>query len=457
MSSILIKNAAAIATMDDSGNIFYKKDIYIQDNVIKEIGDIDREAQTVIDASSKVVIPGLINTHHHLYQTLTRNLKAVQNAKLFDWLVYLYNIWKYIDEEAIDVSTKVGIAELLLTGCTTTSDHLYVFPDNSSNSLIDVEIKAAAEMGIRFHPARGSMSLGRSKGGLPPDCVIQSDEVILDESVRVVEKFHDPSEFSMCRIVLAPCSPFSVTEGIMRETQKLARQKGVHIHTHLAETKDEEKFCIQQKGMRPLEYMEKVGWLGENVWFAHCVHLNSMEIKKLAQTGSGVAHCPTSNLRLGSGIAPVREMLDNNVNVSLAVDGSASNDSSDMLGELRMAMLAARYKSGADSMSSADVFKMAAIGGSRVLGRKDIGSIEEGKAADIAIFNLDRIDYAGAREDPLGALVFCGISHVADTVIVNGKIRVKNSQIVGVDMGNITEKANKISEKLREKAAIESI
>lgn len=457
MSTILVKNATIIATFDKKKNVYHNKSILVRDNIIDKIGDINDTADEIIDGQGKVVIPGLINTHHHLYQTLTRNLPEVQNVNLFDWLRFLYNLWKHIDRYAVEISTKVGVGELLLTGCTTTSDHLYLFPSNQNSDFIDTEIEAAAEMGIRFHPARGSMSLGESKGGLPPDSLIQSDEVILRDSERVIDKYHDPSKFSMCRIILAPCSPFSVTKEIMIKTQQLARTKGVFLHTHIAETKDEEEFCLRQQGMRPFAYMEKTGWVGNDVWFAHCVHLNDDEIRKLAQTGCGVAHCPTSNLRLGSGIAPVRKMLDAGVNVSLAVDGSASNDSSDMLGELRMAMLSARHKSGVNSMSAEDVLYMATNGGAKVLGRDDIGSIEPGKAADIAIFNVDRLDFAGAANDYLGALVFSGASHFADTVIVNGKIRVRDSALIDIDVKELIHEANEISKGLKRKAGIENI
>ncbi|MFH1415238.1 MAG: 8-oxoguanine deaminase [Elusimicrobiota bacterium] len=449
MPSILIKNASVIMTCDDDNNIYSDKNLLIKDNVISKVTDKDEPADEIIDAHGKIVIPGLVNTHHHLYQTLTRNIPEVQNAKLFDWLKYLYNIWKNIDGHAVDVSTMVGIGELLLTGCTTTSDHLYIHPEKSKEDFIGIEILAAARMGIRFHPTRGSMSLGESDGGLPPDCVVQDDDTIISESKRIIEEYHDPQEFSMLRIVLAPCSPFSVTEKTMVRTQELAREKGVFLHTHLAETEDEEKFCLEKFGLRPVDYMEKVGWLGDDVWFAHCVHLSDEEIKKLAGSGSGVAHCPTSNMRLGSGIAPVRKMLDAGVNVSLAVDGSASNDSSDMLGELRMSLLSARIKSGVESMSAKDVLYMATRGGARVLGRNDIGSIEEGKAADVAVFNMNRIEYAGAESDYPAALVFAGACHIADTVIVNGRIRVRDSKLVDVDSVELTEEANRVSRNLR--------
>ncbi len=456
MKKILIRDACTIVTQDDDNRILNNKSILISGNIIEKIGDVtETDADEIIDGRGKIVIPGLINTHHHFYQTLTRNLPSVQDAKLFDWLKYLYNVWKHIDEEAIDVSTMVAAGELLLTGCTTTSDHLYLYPEDAGNGLIDIEIEAAARMGIRFHPTRGSMSLGESSGGLPPESVIQADEEILRESQRIIDRYNDSGEFSMCRIVLAPCSPFSVTEEIMRGTADLARKKGVYLHTHLAETEDEDEFCIEKTGLRPLEYMEKVGWTGPDVWFAHCVHLNDAEIKKLAETGSGVSHCPTSNLRLGSGIAPVRRMLDEGVNVSLAVDGSASNDSSDMLAELRMAMMSARHKTGVDSMSAADVLRMATRGGASVLGRNDIGRIETGKAADIAVFDVNRIDFAGAGGDYAAALVFSGICHIADTVIVNGNIRVRSGKLVGADAKEITEKANKISKRIRIRAGLE--
>ncbi|MFC2049035.1 8-oxoguanine deaminase [Elusimicrobiota bacterium] len=456
MKKILLKNAVLIATLDDNYSTYTNQDLLITDNIISRIGHIEEYVDEIIDCSGKVVIPGLINTHHHLYQTLTRNLPEVQNSKLFDWLKYLYNVWKHIDYRAVNISAQVGIGELLLTGCTTTSDHLYVYPSHQGNDLIDAEIEAASLMGIRFHPTRGSMSLGKSDGGLPPDSVIQNDKTILLESERIINKYHDSSEFSMCRIVLAPCSPFSVTEDIMVETQELARSRKVFMHTHLAETLDENEFCIQMKGMRPLEYMQKVGWLGNDVWFAHCVHLNDDEIKIMSETGSGVAHCPTSNLRLGSGIAPIRKMLEAGVKVSLAVDGSASNDSSDMLGELRMAMLISRVKAGVESMGAIDVLKMATQGGAEVLGRTDIGSLEIGKAADIAVFDMNRIDYAGANADYLSALIFSGACHIADTVIVNGRIRVKDSKLVGIDTDNLISEANSISNGLKEKADLDN-
>ncbi len=455
MKTILIKNASVIATQDEKRRKLFGKDILIEGRKIKKIGRLNERADRVIDASGMAVLPGLVNTHHHLFQNLTRSMSEVQNKKLFGWLNFLYGIWRHIDEEAVDISTRLGAAELLLTGCTTTADHLYLFPGSLKNSFMDIEIKAASEMGIRFHPSRGSMSAGKSSGGLPPDYVVQDTDEILKESERIIDTYHDGGELSMCRVVLAPCSPFSVDESMMKMTRELARKKGVFMHTHLAETLDEEKYCLELKGVRPFSYMKKLGWLGKDVWFAHCVHLNDREIKELARSGSGVSHCPTSNMRLASGIAPVRKMLDMGVGVSLAVDGSSSNDTSDMLGEVRMAMLAGRLKSGVDSMSADDVIYMATKGGARVLGREDIGSIEEGKAADLALFNVNRIDFAGSIHDYIAALVFCGISHVAHTVIVNGEIRVRNSKLTGVDEKELTLKANKVSKKLRARAGID--
>lgn len=455
MSKLLIKNAMLIATMDDSRTKITDGDIYIEDNVIKAVGKNLSDALAkpapdikIIDASSCVVVPGFINTHHHLYQTLTRNVKEVQDAKLFDWLVYLYEVWAKLGPEVVYTSTQLGLGELLLTGCTTAVDQFYVFPQGQPKDLIDYQIKAAQEIGIRFNPCHGSMSRGRSKGGLPPDSVVQEEDVIIKESIRLIDKFHDPSRYAMTRISLAPCSPFSVTSELLKESAKLAREKKVRLHTHLAETLDEEKFCIDLHGVRPLAYMEKVDWLGPDVWYAHCVHMDDGEIKLMADSQTGVAHCPTSNLRLGSGIAPIRKMLDAGVPVSLAVDGAASNDSSDMLGELRQCLLVHRIKSGVNSMPAEDVFYMATRGGAKVLGRDDIGSIEVGKAADLALFDMRKIGYAGSLHDPLAALLFCGDSHIADRVIVNGKVVVEKGRLVNINEEELFEKANKLSREM---------
>ncbi len=451
----LLKNALVIATMNSRKERIEGGDILIEDNLIKQVGKGLNvpDADQVIDCSDKVILPGFVNTHHHFYQTLTRVIPQVQNAKLFDWLTYLYEIWREVTPEAIYYSAKVAISELLLTGCTTTTDHLYLFPEKQDPNLIDFEIKAAKEMGIRFFPTRGSMSLGKSKGGLPPDDVVQTEEKIMQDVERLVNKYHDPSPFSMLRISLAPCSPFSITCDLLKDTVKYAREKGLRCHTHLAETKDEEEFCIEKFGMRPLAYMESLDWIGEDVWFAHSVFLNSNEIKRLSETCTGVAHCPCSNLRLGSGIAPIPEMYNAGVKVGLAVDGSASNDSGDMLGEIRTALLIHRIKSGVASTNTDMMFDIATMGGAKVFGwEKSIGSIEPGKAADLAIFNFNRIDYAGCWFDPVAALIFAGINHKADMTIVNGEILVKDGKVINLDEEDVIKNANKISKEMFNRA-----
>ncbi len=450
--SILIKDALIIVTMNDKREKIEHGDIYIEGNKIKQIGTgLHVKPERTIDARNKVVLPGFINTHHHLYQTLFRNLPDVQDAELFDWLLFLYELWKNMDPEAVYISAKLGISELLLTGCTTTVDHYYIFPKNQPGDLIDHEIRAAQELGIRFHPSRGSMSRGRSKGGLPPDEVVQPEDEILKDAERLINTYHDPGPFSMCRIVLAPCSPFSVTTELLKETVRFARSRGIWCKTHLAETKDEEEFCLNAVGKRPVEYMEELDWLGEDIWFVHAVHLNEDEIKVLGSSRTGVTHCPTSNLRLGSGIAPVRKMLDSGVPVSLGVDGSSSNDSSSMLAELRQCLLVHRVKSGIKSMPAEDVLWMATRGGAKVIGREDIGSLEEGKAADLILIDLNKIAYAGSMADPVASLVFCGDSHIIDMGIVNGRIRVEGGRLVGVDEDKLIREANRISKELREK------
>ncbi len=448
MPTLLLRNAELILTMDDKKTRFRNGGIFVRDNFIEAIGpteNLPTTADTVIDASGMIVLPGLVNTHHHLYQTLTRVVPGAQNAKLFDWLVTLYPIWARLTGEAVYISALVGMAELLLSGCTTTTDHLYIFPNDVS---VDDEIRAAAEIGIRFHPCRGGMSLGRSKGGLPPDEVVQSEEEILADCERLIKAYHDPSPGSMCRIALAPCSPFSVTPELMRDTAYIARRYGVLLHTHLAETLDEENFCLEKYKMRPLDYMAKLGWLGEDVWFVHVVHVNQHDIKILAETGSGVAHCPSSNMRLGSGIAPVVEMIKAGVKVGLAVDGSASNDSSNMLGEARQALLLQRVRYGADSISAEKVLEMATKGGAKVLGREDIGSLEPGKAADFIGIRLERLEYAGASvHDPVASLVFCSPVKV-DLAVVNGRVVVEDGKLLTVDLEEIVRRHNAIAKRM---------
>ena len=451
MSSLLIKNVKEIVTMDSERTKLKGYSLLIKDNKISKIADkIGSQADEVIDGSDYFLYPGLINTHHHFYQTLTRNIPQVQNAELFNWLKYLYPIWSRLTPEAVYYSSLVAMGELLKTGCTTAVDQFYVFPKDQSKTLVDEEFKAAREIGIRFHGCRGSMSLSRKDGGLPPDSVVQTEEEILSDSQRVIEKYHNYRSFAMQRVVLAPCSPFSITENLLRESIKLARNYKVESHTHLAETKDEDEFCQKTFGLRPLKYMEKVGWLGDDVWFAHCVHLSESEIDLLAETGTGVAHCPVSNQKLASGAANIPYMLKKKVAVGLAVDGSASNDSSNMIAELKAAFLMSRLIYGISAMSAEKVLAMATNGGRDVLNQPEIGSIEEGKAADMFLINTKRLGFAGGLSDSVSALVTSGDSQIVDITIVNGKIVVRDGRLVNIDEDKVVEKANKISQKMIE-------
>ena len=454
MKTLLIKNALRIARMNDTRDELADSDILIEGNVIKELGKgLQAKADRVIDARGCVVFPGFINTHHHLYQTLTRNLPAVQDSKLFDWLVYLYEVWRHVTPEGVNVSAQVGLGELLLTGCTTSSDHFYLFPGGKSADLIDREIEGAATVGMRFHACRGSMSRGKSKGGLPPDDVVQTEDEIMKDCERLVKKYHDRKPLAMTRVALAPCSPFSVTTELLKLTAEMAKKWDVRMHTHLAETIDEEAYCLQLHKMRPLAYMESVGWLeGGRSWFAHCVHMNEPESQLMGKTQTGVAHCPSSNLRLGSGIAPIRMYLKHQVPVGLGVDGSASNDGCDMLGEARQAMLVARVKSGVASMPARDALWIATRGGARVLGRDDIGELSPGKAADLAVFDLSGIEFAGSLSDPVAAALFCGASHKAKHVLVNGEPVVEDGRLLKVDERALAAKANALSREMLEKA-----
>jgi 8-oxoguanine deaminase len=406
----------------------------------------------VIDASSCVVVPGFVNTHHHFYQVLTRAIPAVQNAKLFHWLRYLYEVWKHIDPEAIRVSSAVAMGELVKTGCTCTTDHHYLYPRGFDADLTALQFEAAQSVGIRFAPMRGSMSLSRKDGGLPPDSVVQGQEEILADSRRVIEAYHDPAPAAMRKVGLAPCSPFSVTRELMVETARLARSYGVRLHTHLAETEDEDEYCRRTYGRRPLELMEEWEFVGEDVSYAHGVWFNDRELETLARTGTAVCHCPSSNMRLGSGIARVKEMLERGVTVSLAVDGSASNDSSDFLGEMRQALFLQRVRHGADALAVRQVFTMATTMGARVLGfsgHGGIGRIAEGWAADLALFDVDRLEYAGALGDPLAALILAGNDHRTRYTVVNGRVVVEHGSLTGVDEGELTGRANRIAERLR--------
>ena len=445
MSTLLLRNARLLVTMDGDRRKIPGGGLFVRDNVIQAVGasrDLPETADRIIDATDMVVMPGLVNTHHHLYQTLTRALPAVASAELFDWLRYLYPIWAQMDAEAVYHSALVGLAELLLSGCTTVSDHLYLVPNDARH---DDEIRAAQELGVRFHPCRGSMSLGRSQGGLPPDSVVQTEDEIIADCDRVVKLYHDPARYSMLRIVLAPCSPFSVTGESMRRSAEWARAHGLTLHTHVAETKDEEIFCLKKFGHRPVEYMRTLDWVGPDVWYAHAVHLNADEIRLMAETGTGVAHCPSSNMRLGSGIAPIREMLDAGVKVGLAVDGSASNDSSHMFAEARMALLLQRVTKGANALATDEALEMATLGGAAVLGRDDIGALAPGMAADFVGVNLDRLEYAGAAcHDPVGCLVMCTPPNV-DLSVINGRVVVEKGQIPGLDVERLIARQNELA------------
>ncbi len=453
--SILIQNALLVATVDDDFSQIPGGDVHVVGNRIEAVGpNLDVQADKTVDARGCLVLPGFVNCHHHLYQTLTRALPAVQDAKLFDWLTHLYRVWERITPEAVHVSAQVGLGELLLTGCTSSTDHFYLFPQSQPGDLLDRTLEGAQAVGIRFHPTRGSMSLGKSKGGLPPDHVTQDEATILADCERVMKAHHDPEPLSMCRVGLAPCSPFSVTPELMRDTVRFAREHGLRVHTHLAETLDEEEFCLERFGKRPVALMEELEWLGDDVWYAHAVHLDDSEIEQMARTGTGVGHCPTSNLRLGSGISPVRKMLHAGVPVGLGVDGSASNDSSDMLGELRSCLLIHRIKSGVDSMPVKDVIRMACRGGARVLGRDDIGSLEPGKAADLVLWDLTGLGHAGALHDPLGALLLAGDSHLARMVLVNGQVVVDQGRLTRVDEKELAARANGIAQRLAQEPVL---
>ena len=398
-------------------------------------------AAEVIEAEGHVVTPGLINTHHHMYQSLTRALPGAQDAELFGWLNHLYPVWAGLTPEMVRVSTQTAMAELLLSGCTTSSDHLYIFPNGSR---LDDSIEAAAEVGMRFHAARGSMSVGRSQGGLPPDQVVEGEAAILKDTQRLIETWHDPSRHAMLRIVVAPCSPFSVSRDLMRESAALGRAHGVSLHTHLAENDNDVAYSRERFGMTPVEYAEDLGWVGPDVWHAHCVKLDEAGIRLFARTGTGVAHCPCSNMRLGSGIAPVRALCDHGVPVGLGVDGSASNDAAHMLGEARQALLLQRVAFGPAAMSAREVLELATLGGARVLGRDDIGALAPGMSADFAAFDVRGVGHAGAGQDPVAALVFCAPVN-ASTCVVNGQVVVRDGRITTLDLPTHLERHRALS------------
>lgn len=445
MTSLLVKNASLIVTMDDADTRWTDGSIYVEENVIRRIGPTDalpQQADRIIDARDMIVLPGLVNTHHHFYQTLTRNLPAAQDANLFNWLRTHYPIWAGLTPEAIAVSTRTAIAELILSGCTTSSDHCYIWPNGSR---IDDQIAAASEMGFRFHAARGSMSVGESQGGLPPDSVVEDEDAILRDSRRVVEQYHDASRYAMLRIVIAPCSPFSVSPELMRQSAELARAYGVHLHTHLAETLDEAAYCTETFGRTPVELAEDLGWLGPDVWHAHMVHPNADEVSRLGRTRTGVAHCPSSNMRLASGIAPLKALQQAGARVGLGVDGSASNDSSHLLAEARQALLLHRVLGNPTATSAGEVFRLATRGGAAVLGRDDVGYLAPAMAADFIGYRLNTLGLAGgAIHDPLAALVFCHPPQV-DVSVINGRVRVENQVLLDIDLPALIQRHNAIA------------
>ncbi|MBS7807205.1 8-oxoguanine deaminase [Variovorax sp. PCZ-1] len=470
MRTLLIQNATCIATMDDAGSELRDTSVLIRGYAIEAMGSAQDLLQRaggkvdeVIDARGHLVMPGMINTHHHMYQSLTRAIPAVQNAELFSWLRGLYPIWANLTPEMIQVSTLTAMAELLLSGCTTSSDHLYIYPNGTK---LDDSIEAAQEIGMRFTATRGSMSVGQSAGGLPPDRVVEKEDAILQDTQRLIEQYHDASHGSMLHIAVAPCSPFSVSRDLMRESALLARKYGVRLHTHLAENDHDIAYSLEKFGCTPAQYAHDLGWTGADVWHAHCVKLDDEGISLFAATRTGIAHCPCSNMRLASGIAPVRKMLDAGVPIGLGVDGSASNDAAHMVNEARQAMLLARVGRamqppevrngktffgcdlGPAEMTARDALKLATRGGAQVLGRQDIGHIAPGMCADLALFDLRTLSFAGgAVHDPLASLLLCASPQAAYT-IVNGRIVVRRGQLTTVDLPVLIEKHNRLAVQL---------
>ena len=452
--TLLLKNADVLCTMSEPGENESSIEseikgggLFARNGIIEAVGEsssLPQIADTIIDMKGHVVIPGMVNTHHHLFQNLTRAVPAAQNSELFGWLKTLYPIWSNIGPEHVYWSTALGLAELALSGCTTSSDHLYIYPNGAK---LDDSLSAASDIGVRFHGTRGSMSIGESQGGLPPDSLTEKETFILSESQRLIETYNDSGRYAMQRVALAPCSPFSVSIDLMRESAAMARSYGVGLHTHLAENAEDIEYGLQQFGMRPGEYVEAVGWTGDDVWHAHCVQLNSEEINLFAKTGTGIAHCPCSNMRLASGIAPVRQMLDTGVKVGLGVDGSASNDSGNMLNEARQTMLLQRVNSKASTMTAREALRVATKGGASVLNRDDIGMLIPGYAADITAFKRDNVDFSGSDWDPVASLVFCGPSK-ANYTIINGKIVVSEGQLTSIPMEKLVHEHSKLSRDL---------
>jgi 8-oxoguanine deaminase len=474
MRTLLIQNATCIATMDDAGSELRDASLLIRGNLIaavmtgegsaqKLLQSNDGQVDEVIDARGHIVMPGMVNTHHHMYQSLTRAIPAVQNAELFSWLRGLYPIWAGLTPEMIRVSTQIAMAELLLSGCTTSSDHLYIYPNGVK---LDDSIEAARAIGMRFTATRGSMSVGQSAGGLPPDSVVEREDAILKDTQRLIELYHDASHGSILQVAVAPCSPFSVSQDLMRESALLARSYKTRLHTHLAENDHDIAYSLEKFGCTPAQYAQDLGWTGADVWHAHCVKLDDAGISLFAASQTGIAHCPCSNMRLASGIAPIRKMLNAGVPVGLGVDGSASNDAAHMLGEARQAMLLARVGRamqppenrdgrtffgcdlGPAEMTARDALHLATRGGAQVLGRPDIGHIAPGMCADLALFDLRTLSFAGgAVHDPVGSLLMCASQQAAYT-IVNGKVVVREGQLATVDLPVLIEKHNRLAQEL---------
>ncbi|WP_194712331.1 8-oxoguanine deaminase [Noviherbaspirillum soli] len=449
--TLLVRNARLLVTMDAQRREIPDGAVFIRGHVIEQVGpsaELPGEADEIIDASGRLVMPGMVNTHHHMYQSLTRVVPDAQDGELFKWLGALYPVWAGLTGEMIRVSTQTAMAELMLSGCTTSSDHLYIYPNDCR---LDDSIEAARQIGMRFHATRGAMSVGQSKGGLPPDAVVEQEDAILKDSQRLIETWHDASRHAMLRIAVAPCSPFSVSRDLMKASAELARSHGVAMHTHLAENVNDVAYSLEKFGMTPAQYAEDCGWVGHDVWHAHCVQLDQPGIELFARTHTGVAHCPCSNMRLASGIAPVRHMLDHGVPVGLGVDGSASNDGAHMLGEARQAMLLQRVGFGPDAMTARQALELATLGGAKVLGRDDIGALAPGMSADLVMFRLDQLAYAGALHDPVAALVFCTPSNV-DCSIIHGRVVVKEGQLATLDLGPLVERHNGLARALMEAA-----
>ena len=452
MSTLLLKNIHTLVTCDDRDQILHGVDLYCEDGLIRSIGPaLPHTADKVVDARHCWCYPGLVNTHHHLYQVFSRNLPQVQNLELFDWLTTLYEIWKGLDESVIRLSSLTGMGELMKHGCTTCFDHHYVFPAHAGD-LIGAQFAAAEELGIRMFASRGSMDLSKKDGGLPPDSVVQTVDEIMKDSARIIEQYHDPRPGSMRQVALAPCSPFSVSAELLRQSAILARQYGVRLHTHLCETKDEERYMLTHHGVRPLEFMASLGWTGPDVWYAHGIHFNDEELRELARTGTGVAHCPISNMKLASGVARIPDMLELGVPIGLAVDGSASTDGSSLMEELRVAYLLHRLHSSAKAPSGYQVLKMATRGSARLLGRDDIGQLTAGKCADFFLVDSRRLELVGGEYSPADVLATVGLRGPVDYTVVNGKITVKDGHLVTIDEDWIAAEAREVCRSYLSKA-----